>query len=46
VDIPDDGSWNYRTARTEQIFWTEDNYPVFPRPSGLDVPLQTPSGQE
>ena len=45
VDIPDDGSWDNRTARAEKIRWSEDNYPIFPRPSGLSFGLETPSGQ-
>jgi GH43 family beta-xylosidase len=46
VDIPDDGSWGYRTARVQRIEWSADNFPIFPRPSGLSVPLDTPSGQD
>ncbi|CAL8072103.1 unnamed protein product [Orchesella dallaii] len=38
--------WDNRTARIEKFGWNPDNSPAFPRPSGFNVALQVPSGEQ
>ncbi len=44
IQEPDAG-WGGRTARTERFSWNPDGSPGFPRPSGFEAALETPSGQ-